>query len=47
MGFSDFLRWFFSVDLKDWTNYIALMLAIFLFWWGIKTIMTALSTPLA
>lgn len=46
MGFSTFLKWFFTVDLKDWSNYIALLAAIFLFWWGIKTILIAVTAPL-
>lgn len=40
MGLGDFLKWFFHVDLADWTNYAALALAALLFWWGIKTIIS-------
>ncbi len=47
MAVSDFLRWFFHVDFKDWTNYAALLLAGFLFWWGIKTIIQTMTTPLS
>gem|GEM_PF-6758864 len=39
----DFLKWYFNIDLKDITNYIALILAILLFWWGIKTIIASMS----
>ena len=39
----EFLKWYVHIDLKDVTNYIALALAIFLLWWGLKNIMKALS----
>lgn len=39
----DFLKWYFHIDFKDITNYIALAIAIFLLWWGIKSIMSALA----
>jgi hypothetical protein len=39
----DFLKWYLHIDLKDITNYIALAMAIFLLWWGIKTIINSLS----
>lgn len=42
-GFRNFIRWFFTVDFKDWTNYVAIVLAGFLFWWGIKNIMKAMA----
>jgi hypothetical protein len=41
--FGDFLKWYFTVDFKDWTNYVALAIAGFLFWWGIKTIMSSMT----
>lgn len=42
----DFLKWYFRIDFKDITNYIALVMAILLLWWGIKNIMSAMSlTP--
>jgi hypothetical protein len=43
MGLSEFVRWFFHIDFSDWTNYIALLIAIFLLWWGIKTIVMTLT----
>ena len=36
MGLKDFL----FIDIKDWSNYLAILLAIALFWWGIKTILS-------
>jgi hypothetical protein len=42
----DFLKWYLNVDLRDWTNYIALTVAILLLWWGIKSIIASFSmTP--
>lgn len=39
----DFLVWYLHIDFKDITNYIALVMAILLFWWGIKTIILSMS----
>ncbi|MBU2561596.1 MAG: hypothetical protein KKD17_04815 [Nanoarchaeota archaeon] len=39
----DFFKWYLHIDWKDITNYIALIFAILLFWWGIKTIIASLS----
>jgi hypothetical protein len=39
----EFLKWYFNVDLRDWTNYIALIIAILLLWWGIKSIIASFS----
>lgn len=39
----EFMKWYFHVDFKDITNYIAFLLAVFLFWWGISSILKALS----
>lgn len=39
----DFFRWYFHIDFKDITNYIALVLAILLLWWGIKTIIAVIT----
>jgi len=39
----EFLKWYLGVDLRDWTNYIALIIAILLLWWGIKSIMASFS----
>ena len=33
-----FLKWYFFVDLRDWQNYAAIILASYLFWWAIKTL---------
>jgi hypothetical protein len=41
------LRWFFSVDMKDWTNYLAIIVAAFLFYWGIKTIIGTVTGAVA
>jgi hypothetical protein len=40
------LQEFVYVDWHDKSNWIAIALAGFLFWWGIKNIMSALSTNL-
>ncbi|MBW2967840.1 hypothetical protein KY362_05120 [Candidatus Woesearchaeota archaeon] len=37
----DFLKWYFHIDLKDWTNYIAIVLAALLLWWGIKSMIAS------
>jgi hypothetical protein len=39
----DFFKWYLHIDFKDLTNYIAFVMAVFLLWWGIKTIMHSLS----
>ncbi len=41
----DFFKWYFHIDLKDMGNYIALVLAGLLLWWGIKTIISIMSMP--
>jgi len=41
--FSEFIRWYFTIDMKDWSNYVAVVIAVFLFWYGIKTILAALA----
>ncbi|MBN2880482.1 hypothetical protein JXM83_00375 [Candidatus Woesearchaeota archaeon] len=40
------LQEFTYVDWKDKSNWIALALAAFLFWWGIKNILSALAADL-
>jgi hypothetical protein len=40
---TEFVRWFFHVDFSDWTNYIALLVAIGLLWFGITTILQTLT----
>ncbi len=37
-----FLKWFFTVDMRDWTNYAALLLAALLFYFGIRLFIKAL-----
>jgi hypothetical protein len=39
----EFLKWYLHIDWKDITNYIALIIAILLLWWGIKSIISSLS----
>jgi len=39
----DFLKWYLDFDIKDWTNYIALIIAILLLWWGLKSIIASFS----
>lgn len=43
----ELLRWFFKVDLKDWTNYMAIVVAGLLFYWGIKTIIGTITASAA
>ena len=43
----EFLKWFFHIDWSDLTNYVAILLAAFLLWWGIKTIIKVITTPLS
>jgi hypothetical protein len=43
----DMLRWFFRIDLKDWSNYIAIVVAGFLLWWGLKTIFGTITGAVA
>jgi hypothetical protein len=38
---SEFFKWYLQIDWKDITNYIALIIAILLLWWGIKTIIAS------
>lgn len=46
MKVKEFLNWYLHVDWKDMTNYIALVIAALLLWWGIKTIIASFSaTP--
>jgi hypothetical protein len=45
-GLKDFLRWYFRVDLKDTSNYIALLIAAVLLWWGLKTMLATFSVGL-
>ncbi|NQU79812.1 hypothetical protein HQ545_08655 [Candidatus Woesearchaeota archaeon] len=40
---SEFLKWYIQIDFKDVTNYIAIIMAILLLWWGIKSMITAFS----
>ncbi|MBU0461189.1 MAG: hypothetical protein KJ574_01245 [Nanoarchaeota archaeon] len=43
----EFLRWFLHIDWTDLTNYVALLLAALLLWWGIKTIIQVMVSSLA
>lgn len=40
------LQEFVYVDWHDWSNWGAIGLAAFLFWWGIKNIISSLATNL-
>jgi len=42
----EFMKWFFHIDWTDLTNYVALALSALLLWWGIKTIIQVIATPL-
>ncbi|MBW2997446.1 hypothetical protein KY349_03865 [Candidatus Woesearchaeota archaeon] len=43
MKVKEFLKWYLHVDWKDITNYIALIIAALLLWWGIKTMIASFS----
>lgn len=44
---NEFLKWYFRVDLKDASNYIALLIAAVLLWWGLKTMLATVSVGLS
>jgi len=39
----DFFKWYLHIDWKDITNWVAIILAVLLFWYGISNIISALS----
>jgi len=41
----DFIKWYLRVDLKDWTNYIAITATVFLVWWSVKIFIGVFSLP--
>ncbi len=39
--FKEFAKWYFYVDFKDVTNYVAFVMAAILLWWGFKTMFSS------
>ncbi len=39
----DFFKWYLAFDPKDMWNWILLVIAILLLWWGIKTMLVAVT----
>ena len=42
-SWKEFFKWYLRFDMKDITNYIAIAVACYLFYWGIKTIIASAS----
>jgi len=42
-SFSEKLKWFFTVDFHDWTNYLAILFIILLAWIAFYNIMQILT----
>ncbi len=40
---AELLKWFFTIDIKDWTNYLALLLTFLLIWLAYYNIIQILS----